>query len=262
MVTTALPRGRVRANALQRGIVRAYARDALVLIPVFQRDLIAAFGDLGARARRAYLNLTPRPIRQTDPGDRDRVDAILRGMGTDDWTDRSLSPSYRAAMIRTGAMTTGTASRWLGGLFVDLPDHVGRRVVAEGGRRIGLVDIRGQSRRALFHALAEGRAQGMAREQLANHIAGRITRGPYRSVETRALVIARTETLHAQRVSALEVYRRTEVVTGMLAFDAQVGATDAECEDRNQRVYSFRDADLETSLEHPNGTLSWAPYSS
>ena len=117
-----------------------------------------------------------------------------------------------------------------------------------------------QARRNLFHALAEGRAQGMAREQLANHIRGLIGKGTYRSVETRALVIARTEVLHAQRISALEVYRRTDVVAGVQAWDAQIGATDPECEERDQRVFSFNNADGETGSEHPNGTLSWAPF--
>ena len=46
----------------------------------------------------------------------------------------------------------------------------------------------------------------------------------------------------------------------MLAFDATAGLTDAECTQRDGLVYSFRDADVETGREHPNGTLNWAPH--
>jgi hypothetical protein len=45
----------------------------------------------------------------------------------------------------------------------------------------------------------------------------------------------------------------------MLAFDSQKGSFDDECDERNGQYFSFDDAELETALEHPNGTLSWAP---
>ena len=258
MVTQALPRARPRPSRLQRRIIRSFMRDQERLSSLMAGELARGFRALGEEAERVFLRLRPRPIRQADPGDADLVSAIQRSVFARDPLAH-FEQTYRTAYLRTLEATVGTVELNLG-LAVGLPDHAARRVVAEGGRRLRLVDLRGQSRTALFHALAEGRAQGMAREQLARHIRGRITRGPWRTVQTRAGIIARTETAHAQRISAAQTYRRTPVVTGMLAFDAQIGATDADCEERNGRVYSFRDADLETSLEHPNGTLSWAPH--
>ena len=254
------PRGKPTPTILQRRIIRSFSRDAALLIPPFQRDLIAAFALLGRRARRAFLDLRPEPVKQTDPTDADFVYAIRRSMQIDDWIPTRLEPAYQGVYLRTLEATTETIRLNLG-LAINIPDAVGRRVVAEGGRRLGLVDIKGQARTSLFHALAEGRAQGMAREELARHIRDRITRGPWRSVETRGLVIARTETLHAQRISAVEVYktdRRCERGSGLGRADRF--DTDAECEERDGRVFSFNDADGETSLEHPSGTLSWAPY--
>ena len=245
---------------MQRRIVRSFSRDAALLIPPFQRDLIAAFALLGRRARRAFLDLRPEPVKQTDPTDADFVYAIRRSMQIDDWIPTRLEPAYQGVYLRTLEATTETIRLNLG-LGYQHPDAVGRRVVAEGGRRLGLVDIKGQARTSLFHALAEGRAQGMAREELARHIRDRITRGPWRSVETRGLVIARTEVLHAQRISAVEVYKRTDIVSGVQAWDAQVGSPRmASAKSVIARVFSFNDADGETSLEHPSGTLSWAPY--
>jgi SPP1 gp7 family putative phage head morphogenesis protein len=75
----------------------------------------------------------------------------------------------------------------------------------------------------------------------------------------RAQMIARTETKYAQNISSLAAYRNADVVTGLMAFDAQAGNTDAECEARNGQVFSFTEADRVTEEEHPNGTLSWAP---
>jgi len=263
MVLAAPPRSRSldpnRPTRLQRRVVSRLAKDAARLIPTFRNDLIQQFKLLGRRAEEAYRSLSPDAFRQISPGDTAFVDSIARTMRIRDWQESEMAGAYRRSYVRTLNATAGSINVAMG-LAVNLPDQVGRNVVRAGGRRLGLVDIRGQSRTALFHALAEGREQGMAREQLARHIRGRISRGRYRSVETRAQVIARTETLHAQRVSSIEVYKRTEVVEGVRAFDAQIGATDGDCEDRNSRLYSFADADIETALEHPNGTLSWAPF--
>ena len=244
---------------LQRRVVSALMRDQARLIALFQDELVALFNHLGRRVARDWRRQTTRAVRQIDPGDAELVDSIIGSVRVNEWHNTNLAPAYRTAYLRTLTATSQTVGLTMG-LAVNLPDIAGRRVVAEGGRRLGLVDIQGQARTSLFHALSEGRAQGMAREQLAAHIQGRIARGPWRSVQTRAMVIARTETAHAQRISALDTYRSMDVVTGSQAFDAQIGATDADCEDRDGRVFTFADADIETGLEHPMGTLSWAPY--
>ena len=258
-MVTQLPSARPRPSLLQRRIVRSFTRDAAQLVPVMRRDLLRDFRLLGRLGQRVYLRLTPRAIRQIDPGDTDLVNAINRSLFAQDPLAH-FEQTYRTSYLRTLNATVGTVELHLG-VAVGVPDPLARQIVAEGGRRLGLVDIRGQTRTALFHALAEGREQGLAREQLGRHILGRIERGPWRTVQTRAQVIARTETAHAQRVSAVETYKRTPIVTGALLFDAQITAnTDAECIERDGLVVSFADADRAVSDEHPLGTLSIAPH--
>ena len=250
---------RPRPIALQRRIVRNQARDLARLIPPFQRELVRVFGELGDRAAAAYRDVTRRrTIRQVDPGDAQFVDAITDSMRIKNWTQTRFEPAYRTQYLRTLTATSQTIDLAMG-IGFNLPDEVGRRIISEGGLRVGLVDMQANTRTSLFHAMAEGRAQGLTREPLAAHIKSRVERGPWRTVEQRAQVIARTETAHAQRRSALETYGRMDTVAGVMAFDAQIGATDADCEERSGRIFSIADADIETGLEHPNGTLTWAP---
>ena len=73
------------------------------------------------------------------------------------------------------------------------------------------------------------------------------------------MVIARTETLHAQRIATVETYRKADTVTGVLAFDAQLGDTDADCMARNGKTFTTDEAELINEHRHPQCTLSWAP---
>ena len=269
-MTTAAAPPKTRPTRLQRRLIRALARDLQSLIPPMERDLKRAFRDLGKRAVAAFRQSQGKSLdvgalawaegflKQIDPQDAARVDAMTRSMHITDWDEKILKPGYERSYLRTMELTADTI-RTTTGLAVNLPDSVGRRIVSDGGRRIGLVDIQGQSRTALFHSLAEGRALGEGPDALARRIRDRIGRGRYKSIETRAYVIARTETKYAQNLSSIELYQSMETVTGMLAFDAQVGATDAECEQRNGVVYSAADARSELGFEHPLGTLSFAP---
>ena len=85
--------------------------------------------------------------------------------------------------------------------------------------------------------------------------------GPYRQAGAhyRSYVIARTETKYAQNVSALETYRESGQFTGMLAYDGRLGDTDAECMERDGKIFTFDEVAAEMASEHPNGTLSFAP---
>jgi len=74
------------------------------------------------------------------------------------------------------------------------------------------------------------------------------------------MVIARTEAKYAQNISSLEAYKDSDTVTGVEVFDAQLGPTDEECEIRNGRIVTFRVGELMVNNEHPQGTISLAPY--
>lgn len=147
------------------------------------------------------------------------------------------------------------------GLATDLPDPVARAVVATGGRRSGLVDLSAQSREALFRSLAEGRAAGEGVEQLAARIAAKVGGGPWQTAETRARTIARTETKYAQNVSTL-ARARHEGIARFIVFDGRLGPgrSDPDHIARDGSIVDAQEADRMAAAEHPNGTLSFAPY--
>ena len=145
------------------------------------------------------------------------------------------------------------------GLDVMLSDQMEMRVLHLAGTRKGLVDLPGQTKDALFKAVAEGRELGEGAAELARRIADYVSAGPWASKETRAMVIARTETKYAQNASSLSAYLQSENVTGVMIFDAQLGPTDEECEQLNGQVVNFAEAERLMETEHPNGTRSFAP---
>ena len=57
----------------------------------------------------------------------------------------------------------------------------------------------------------------------------------------------------------LSAYRTSGRVASVLVFDDRIGHGDADCVNRHGQTVSFEEARLLTSLEHPNGTLDFAP---
>ena len=147
------------------------------------------------------------------------------------------------------------------GLAAGLPDPVARSVLAAGGRRSGLVDLADQSRRALFDALAEGRAAGEGVDALAARIGEHVSAGPWTTAEQRARTIARTETKFAQNTSTIA--RAQEAgVQRFVVFDGRFGlprSTPSHVE-RDGLIVTADQAASMAADEHPNGTLSFAPY--
>ena len=108
-------------------------------------------------------------------------------------------------------------------------------------------------------ALAEGRSLGEGPDALARRIRGLIPKGPWTDIETRARVIARTETKFAQNVSSVEAYRHSGVVEGVLVYDAQAGRSDGPCAEADGQVWTFEQA-AGNPLQHPNCTRSFGPH--
>jgi HK97 family phage portal protein len=146
------------------------------------------------------------------------------------------------------------------GIEVNLSGAGEARIIGRGGTRRGLLDLDQQTKDAVYKALAEAREQGLSVDQAAQRIATLVEGGPWQSAETRAYVIARTETKYAQNAGSLDAYATSTGITGSMIFDAQLGPTDAECEARNGRIVTFRVAEAMLNNEHPNGTISIAPY--
>ena len=257
----------IKATAAQRNVILALQRDALRLEEAFTSDLEPAFEELGRLAERAYQEAQVLVRAGGDgleekqtPEDEALAERIIQRMALSQWSQDALIPAFDGHYLRTTQMTVGSINNVLN-LGVNLPDPVAREIVAAGGRRAGLLDITGETRQAIFRSLADGRAAGEGPPALARRIRSQVPSGRFTNAgpRYRAQLIARTETKYAQNVSSLQTYRQSDVVTGLLAFDAQIGDTDADCEARNGQVYSFEDAERETAREHSNGTLSWAP---
>ena len=179
------------------------------------------------------------------------IDRILLGYGMDPLP-------YEAHYVRVLSATVESVNVSMG-LGVMLDEPLERRALNTAGTRKGLVNLTEQTRTAMYKTLAEGREAGLGPEALARTIRDGISKGPWNSVETRARVIARTETKFAQNDSSLTIYESAENVNMVLMFDAQIGDTDADCMARDGQTATFAEAESFMNTEHPNGTLSFAP---
>ena len=146
------------------------------------------------------------------------------------------------------------------GLATDLPDRVARAVIATGGRRAGLIDLRAQARAAVMTTLAESRAEGLGVAAMVRRLVDdRLPAGPWSSPAVRAEVIARTETKYAQNYSVIEHAIANEVQR-FVVFDARLGETDEICMALDGAIVTAVEAAELLQTEHPNGTRAFVPY--
>ena len=86
----------------------------------------------------------------------DRIFKRGQHLGPD---DAALLENFEGHSHRVMEATAGKI-RTVTGLSVNIPDHAARKIVAGGGTHLLGMDIQGQTRTALFSALAESRAAG------------------------------------------------------------------------------------------------------
>ncbi|MEE8466037.1 MAG: phage portal protein, partial [Dehalococcoidia bacterium] len=269
-------------SVAQTGLVNQLRRDSLRLARVFENDLAKAFdslGDLAAKAARGKLNnvnddtaklwsnydgngTTPDLEAKAGPtpADEDAVRLIVEAMKIGAWKSGVLEQIFQGHYLRTATMTLNSINTTMQ-LGVNMPAPVEQRILRTGGKRMGLVDIEEGTKRAIFRALEEGRSLGEGPPALIRRIRDQVPAGRYGKAgsQYRSSMIARTETKFAQNASSLEIYKASDVVTGMLAFDNQTGFNDIDCTLRDDKVFTFDEAESEMNAEHPNGTLSFAP---
>jgi HK97 family phage portal protein len=250
----AIARGERFALMLRReesGLRDAFAA---ALMPLFEgwgetaskiaADVLRARGekDLGTKAE--------------DP-DPELIQQIIDLLNLEAWEQR-LSSRYQAQYVGIARKTAAALQE--AGFGTGLPDPVMRQIIAAGGTRAGLIDVDAQTRQAIFDALAEGRAQGEGVQALANRIANQVEGGHWGNAETRARVIARTETKHAQNISTLEAGRAAGV-TEYVIFDGRFGEPRSELSHiaRDGKIVSAEDAWIMATNMRPNCTLSFAP---
>lgn len=256
-----LPAPTKNLSADQRALMVRFADDREMLEPIFDDELIKHFERIGRELTRIWVREQSVVMAayggnghrkaEVSQADREVIDRILLEY------DMPALP-FEAAYLRALTATVESVNVSMG-LGVMLDEPMERAIINTGGTRKGLVDLAGQTRSAMYETVAAGREAGLGPEALARTIRDGISAGPWRDVQTRALVIARTETKFAQNKSSLDVYQKAENVTQVQIFDAQIGPTDSECEDRDGRVVSFAEAESMADAEHPNGTISFAP---
>lgn len=246
--------GTKAASRAQRDLIKRFTEDALRLEGLFEAELSDFFSTMGGRIAEAAMDvLEPKASIEDelladqilDQVEMEEIRASFETMGGEHY--------LRVAKDTFGAINAVMA------LGVDLPDERAVNLVAEGGRQMGLSDLVESTRRRLFKELADGRELGEGPVALARRIRDFVPAGRWSSAKVRARVIARTETLHAQRFSTLEAYDLAKNVDKVLAFDDRIGFGDEDCAERNGTEYTIDAARGEMADEHPNGTLSFAP---
>jgi hypothetical protein len=230
------------------------------LATAFEQRLEKWFGTIGGHAEEIAL-----PLLEKDPalaGKEAKADdliiaMILDQLGIDRW-DGELRDLYQAQYLEVAKAASDVAER--AGLGASLPDVVARSILAAGGRRAGLVDLAGQTKDALFQALAEG-----PRRRRRCHGAGQPHRRdgrswPQRHAADRSRRIARTETKYAQNISTIE-RAKAAGVTSLIVYDGLLGPGRSLLTHiaRNGSIVSIAEALTMADEEHPNGTLSFAP---
>ena len=245
-------------------LIRAMEDDLELVAARTAPGLARAFRVLGRLVADAYLEFV-NPETRNLPHTRQIPDdeivewAIGRVRFTG-WDHEYLLQAWQQVYQTSMVSTAGVIRQQLQ-ILTDLPDHKGREILEKGGTRRGLIDFEKQTRDSLFQVIRQGRIDGHGPETIARQIRAMVPAGPYpkAGAHYRSYLIARTETKYAQNLSALETYRESGAFTGMLAYDARLGDTDAECIERNGKIFTFDEVEAELASEHPNGTLSFAP---
>lgn len=227
-----------------------------------QRDAFAAvlgrfFARLGARAGEVARPILAEPKAAKAEDDEALIARVMALLGIPAW-QAELTQAYGAHYLEVAGAVQGVAEQL--GLGTSLPDPVARAIVASGGTRAGLLDLDAQTRRALFDALAEGRAQGEGVTALAQRIETFIEAGPWNEGAVRARVIARTETKFAQNIATIE-RARAAGVRAFVVFDGRFGPPRSEDSHiaRDGKIVGIEDALIMAQNMRPNCTLSFAP---
>ena len=234
----------------QARLMAQYNRDVRVLEPPFEADTLTFLKRwAGTIADAAEEVLTPKQLAETQLI-LDKVDLTTM--------ENQLKELYEEQYRRTADTTLNSLNNVMG-ITIGSPDIVAQQTVAAGGRQAGLVDLSGSTRRKLFKILAQAEEAGLGVPETVRLIRDTVTAGRFATTEIRARLIARTETLHAQRESSLAAYKQISGVDTVLVFDARLGETDEECANLDGTTVTIADAEVLSAEEHPNGTRAFAP---
>ena len=181
-------------------------------------------------------NASPRQLRDTS--------YWFRGDAWDRALTQALKP-YIAAVAEN--VSSSLTDKYAGRVKADpFLDQVVAYVLRKTGLRIG--GINETTREAIGDVVLAGLDESLTASEIADRV-GEL--GVFN--ESRAEMIARTETAFAYNAAAISSYREL----GVQEVTAIDGDGDPECADRDGKTFSVEEAqDIE---DHPNGTLDWVP---
>ena len=231
-----------------------------------EKELLSKFSDLGELTENVFLRNSSLILQPGSDGvfeiAPDAVGDALQQLKLSEWKRDNLGPvleKHTAEVIDSTVDAIGNVVN----IAINVPDYVARELIRDGGKRVGLIDVIGDTKKAMFRALEEGRELGEGADAVARRIRRYVPEGRFRNAgkNYRAKMIARTETKWSQNESSLRAYEQSSDITHVVAFDAQLGAdrSDPDCIARNGREFNIAGARAEMGKEHPNGTLSFAP---
>lgn len=264
-------RARVRYVVTQERAAARYASR-------FARRLEKFFADLAAEAAAAWRELDPpeqvvigekslsdeaRAAAAAEELSRQQIELanrVLDRLQIQKWEER-LAREYDAMLESIADNTISTTQSLLPGIQLNVPDAVREQILRQGGTRYKLVNLEEQTTAAIREAIADGTAEGLGVDAIERMIRDAVEGGGTgRNVSARAMRIARTETLHAQRLSSIATLDGSGAFATVIAFDNRIGHDDADCIERDQTVMTMDEAYSVLEDEHPNGTLNFAPY--
>lgn len=226
----------------------------------FAAQLRVQFADLGRHVARAAESVGGLTVSESVTSDERRsVEAIVRAADLDRWAKRNLRPIYEEQWLTAGAKSVNVANAELR-VGVRLADRLSARIIAIGGRRLGLLDLREDTKTALYRTIAQGKRDQLGPKQIARMIQAQVPAGRFANAgpRYRAQLIARSETLNASRMTTFTVYKDADTVRGLLAHDALIG-DDPDCVERDGTEMSFEEAEAAMDETHPQCTLNWSP---
>ena len=138
-------------------------------------------------------------------------------------------------------------------LAISIPEPREAEIIAAGSKRMELLKLRQSTKKRLIRELARGREEGEAVAQLARRIRDFVPSGRWSSPKVRANIIARMETVQAQRMAAAETYKEGGV-THVLILDSRKGSFDDDCDALDGTVVTLQEGEALMDDEHPNGT--------
>lgn len=277
----------VSLGARDARFVRLLAADEDRLTDRFEKALVKVFGDLGNAMADAFSRTVAPTLMavasvgaaelKVEPGElfgmedvAGIVDRVVSAAGATRVGRESLERAFEQHWALVGEATFEHVSSAYGiDVVFSAADPAGRKIIAEGGMRAGLVDIERQAKDSIFRALEVGREAGEGPKALARRIRADVKVGRFTGIAKRegveaaqnyrATMIGRAETKSAQNKSVIEAGKASGVVSGYWAIDAQTGDEhDEACVARNGQTYDADSAESE-ELTHPNCSLSWVP---